>query len=235
MGATGSLDHRFSREQPGRHIPRHRHFAPYAAIILRGGYVEAGDCGRFRAVAGDVLLHDRFEAHQDHIDPAGADILNLALPERPAFAFGRIADPDALRRLAERDPAVAATRLMAELEHGGALLDDWPDLLAADLRVGRATDLRDWADAHGLWPSSVSRGFRLCYGVSPQRYRLEQRAARAARATRQRRDPLAQIAAEFGFADQSHMCRITRRLYGHSPATLRASDNCVQEGAFEVR
>jgi AraC-like DNA-binding protein len=235
MAAASFSARQLSREEAGRHIPRHRHFAPYAAIILRGGYVEAGDCGRFRAVAGDVLLHDRFEAHQDHIDSGGADILNLALPERPTLAFGRTADPEALRRLADRDPAAAATQLIAELDDAAGMLADWPDLLAADLRAGRVGDLRDWADAHGLWPSSVSRGFRLCYGVSPQCYRLEQRAAKAARAARQRRDALAQIAAEFGFADQSHLCRVTTRLYGLSPAALRAADNCVQDRPFQVR
>lgn len=224
-----------SREEGGRHIPRHRHFGAYAAIVLGGGYVEAGDRGRFRAVAGDILFHDRFEAHQDHIAAPGAEILNLALPEPAAMAIGRITDPDSLSRLARSDPAAAAAQLLAEARECDASLADWPDLLAADLRAGKADDLRGWAAAKGLWPSSVSRGFRLCYGVSPQRYRLEQRAARAARAARRRTDSLARIAAECSFADQAHMSRIVSRLYGRPPAALRGWDNCVQDRPFEPR
>jgi hypothetical protein len=39
-------------------MPRHRHLQRYAAIVLSGGYVEAGDAGRMRVRAGDVLVHD---------------------------------------------------------------------------------------------------------------------------------------------------------------------------------
>ena len=86
---------------------------------FRGGYVEAGDRGRFRAEAGDVLFHDRFEAHQDQFHPGGADIFNLPMAAGPARAAGRLADPDLLVRIAERDPAAAAAMLLEWVEPGG--------------------------------------------------------------------------------------------------------------------
>jgi AraC-like DNA-binding protein len=210
-----------SRERTARRVARHHHLTPYAAVVLRGGYVEAGDRGRFRAEAGVVLFHDGFEAHQDQFHPGGADILNLPMAAGPARAAGRLADPDALIRIAERDPAAAAMMLLAWVEPGGPELSDWPDRLAADLRADRVASLSEWARFAGLQPSSVSRGFRLCYGVSPQRYRLEQRTAKAARRARGAGTALALVAAEVGFADQSHMCRAMRRVFEATPAALR--------------
>ena len=58
---------------------------------------------------------------------------------------------------------------------------------------------------HGLDPSSLSRGLRLAYGVTPKRCRFEQMASRAARGARETREALSMIAAASGFADESHM------------------------------
>jgi AraC-like DNA-binding protein len=220
-----------SRERTARHVPRHHHVTPYAALVLRGGYVEAGDRGRFRAEAGDVLLHDGFEFHQDHFSTAGADILNLPLARTHSASFGRVADPDSIVRQAELDALEAVAMLLERFTPVSARLDDWPDRLAADLRADRVASLSDWADAAGLAPSSVSRGFRLAYGVSPQRYRSELRAGRAARALRETWAGLADIAAATGFADQPHLTRTLGRTFGCSPARLRARVKSVQDGA----
>jgi AraC-like DNA-binding protein len=218
-----------SRVHAPRFVPRHHHIAPYAAIVLRGCYVEAGDRGRFLAEPGAVLLHDGFEAHQDAFGRRGAEILNLPLDRPPAASFGRIDDPDTLVRAARRDRREALALLADALRAEESGLDDWPDRLAAALRGNNVASLGAWGRAHGLTPSSVSRGFRLCYGVSPQRYRLEQRARHAAAAARQAKSrPLAVIALDAGFADQAHMSRTLRRLYGRTPTALRR-DKCVQD------
>ena len=184
MGGAVLPGSEISRERTARHVQRHHHISPYAAIVLRGGYVEAGDRGRFRAEPGDVLLHDGFESHQDQFGPDGADILNLPLDEPPSASLGRLVDPDAIVRAAEIDSGEAAAMLLQRLVLVETRPNDWPDLLAADLRADRVVDLSGWAGAAGLAASSVSRGFRLAYGVSPQRYRVELRAGRAARALR---------------------------------------------------
>ena len=230
MGGAVAPGCEVSRERSARYMPRHHHLAPYAAIVLRGGYVEAGDGGRFRAEPGDVLLHDSFESHQDQFGRGGADILNLPLAAAPGVAFARVGDIDAIARTSARD-AFEAAALFAEAltPVAAATADDWPDLLAAALSAGEASDLGDWARAHGLLPSSVSRGFRRCYGVSPQRFRLELRAAHAAREALLGRDRLAGVAAAAGFADQAHMCRTVKHLYGCVPSRL-ARAQCVQDG-----
>lgn len=208
-------------------MPRHRHRHGYAAVVLSGGYVEAGDCGRFRAAPGDVLFHDAFDAHGDRFSAAGAEILNLPLPVAPPFALGHCPDPDAIVRVAEQDPATAAAMLLqncAEREHS---IGDWPDLLAGALR-SRHLRLAEWASIHGLAPSSVSRGFKLAFGVTPQRYRLELRAAAAARAIASGAR-IAEAGFAAGFADQPHLSRTLRALYGVTPGQLRSTVNCVQD------
>jgi AraC-like DNA-binding protein len=210
-----------SRERSARRINRHHHLAPYAALVLRGGYVEAGDRGRFRAAAGDVLLHDAFETHQDEFGAGGADILNLRLAEAPRASVGRIDDPDRIAITAERDPQEAALLLLDQLLPAAAAQAEWPDRLAADLRANRVASLAGWADAAGIAPSSLSRGFRLAYGVSPQRFRADCRAGEAARALQRTELAIAMIAADCGFADQPHLTRSISRLTGCSPARLR--------------
>ncbi len=59
---------------------RHSHEHAYAAIVLSGGYEEAGDHGRFKVQAGDVVLHERFEAHINRFSASGATVLNLPSP-----------------------------------------------------------------------------------------------------------------------------------------------------------
>lgn len=208
------------RARGGQKIQRHHHETAYAALVLRGGYVEAGDCGRIRAEPGHVLFHAAFEGHFDTIGDSGADILNLPLSSDPDYAHGRCADPDAVANAARSNLAAAARLLVATTARASVTLRDWPDLLAAALSSGLRVRLDHWAAEHGLNPSTVSRGFALSYGTTPKRYRLEQRGALAARAIRAGAS-LSDIAFASGFADQPHMSRTVRDLFGRSPGQLR--------------
>lgn len=64
---------------------------------------------------------------------------------------------------------------------------------------------------------TIARHFRRAYGTSPDRFRTMRRLALARTAIEKGR-PLAQAAAESGFADQSHMTRQFKRAYGLTPA-----------------
>ncbi len=71
------------------------------------------------------------------------------------------------------------------------------------------------------------RHFRARFGTTPYRY-LMMRRLQKARALMMIGQPLAGIAAETGFADQSHFNRHFRQTYGVSPgrwAELFASNN----------
>jgi AraC-like DNA-binding protein len=206
-------------------IPRHRHARPYAALILSGGYEEIGNLGRYRVRCGQVLLHRSFDAHLDRFDSSGAGVLNLLLDEEPAFALGYVADPDAITRIAERDLHAAAKTLQAQLQAIVPALTDWPDLLARDLIDDPQLRLDGWARRYGLAQESVSRGFKKVFSASPAGFRAEARAHIALSRIANSATSLAGVAAETGFADQSHMTRAVTALTGRPPGYWRRSNS----------
>lgn len=206
---------------PARKFERHHHVGAYAALVIRGSCEEAGDRGRFRAGAGDVLVHRAFDAHADVIGQCGAQFLNFPLAEPLDGCFGRVNDPDLIFKAYLRDPHEAAAILREQFRPADVAVRDWPDLLATRLCSTARVWLSEWADQHRLHPTSISRGFRHAYGVSPKRFRLERIASRAARRIVDTGDTFGSIAAECGFADQAHMTRALVQLFGLSPGALR--------------
>lgn len=86
-------------------LERHQHTNGYLAVVVSGGYEEAGDRGRFRVQAGDVICHEAFEAHLNRYNSVGADLIVLPAPTTAEFpsAVGAVRDADAIVRLAEKD------------------------------------------------------------------------------------------------------------------------------------
>jgi AraC family transcriptional regulator len=96
--------------------------------------------------------------------------------------------------------------------------------------------VRDYIEAHldepievsalagiaGRSPFHFTRVFARAVGVSPHRYIVRLRLERAIALMREGRSGLADIAASTGFADQSHLSRWVRRVYGVSPKELAA-------------
>jgi AraC-like DNA-binding protein len=211
------------RHAPCETLPRHPHDHAFAAVVLSGGYIEAGDTGRHRMEAGDVLLHQAWESHLDRFDGRGAEVLVLPIEDRDAADLvGRIADPDAIARLAERHRDEAARQLLALLApRARSDAADWPDLLAHALRADPALPLTPWARDRGMHLGSLSRGFRQVFGVTPVAYRLIQRTRRAMQSVRGSSEPLSLVAQDCGFADQAHMSRAIRSLANTTPGALR--------------
>jgi AraC family transcriptional regulator len=88
-------------------------------------------------------------------------------------------------------------------------------------RIGDAVGLSELAAAVGVNAAHLARVFRARHGVSvgeySRRLRLDWAAAEMARGDRS----IAEIAAEAGFADQSHFTRLFRRHVGTTPARFR--------------
>jgi AraC-like DNA-binding protein len=66
-------------------------------------------------------------------------------------------------------------------------------------------EIGDWAEANGLARETVSRGFAAAYEVAPTVFQAELRARTAWLRITRGSDGLCRIAAETGFADQSHI------------------------------
>lgn len=212
-------------------LRRHCHSKAYAALVLSGGYEEAGDLGRLQVQAGTVIVHDRFEAHLNRFSASGAEVLNFSLPTGRYFSPGvfKIENPDAIVRKAETDPCEAAhfllsilfsTRAVKSL-HAQNCCADWPDELAAALIEDSSLRLSAWSAEKKLAPWKVSRGFAQVFGISPEAFRARARARRACRAIQTTELPLSEIAAHLGFADQPHMTRSVKQLTGMAPRAWR--------------
>jgi AraC-like DNA-binding protein len=206
---------------------RHSHKDAYAAVVLSGGYEEAGDLGRLSVRAGDVVLHDGFEAHLDRFVASGAAVLNLRLRMSESITPGlaRVADPDLIARTAEKDRVEAINLLLATAMRPRSAPMDWPDELAAALMQNPSHILSRWGMRNGVAPWTLSRGFVQVFGISPEAFRARARARRARRSIETTLEPLAKIAADMGFSDQSHMTRDVKKLTGMAPNTLRAAAN----------
>lgn len=102
--------------------------------------------------------------------------------------------------------------------------------------LGRATllKIREYVFAHladpievnelaalaGRSPFHFSRIFTRSVGMSPYRYVVHLRLQQAIKRIREGRMGLAEIAADTGFADQSHLSRWVRRVHGVAPSQV---------------
>jgi AraC-like DNA-binding protein len=202
--------------------PRHKHGSAYVAIITRGRYREAGDQGVFDVSAGDVLFHANYESHANWIASTGAQVINIDLDPQiclpPAF---RVAEPQLLIKTAlssQRD----VLSLLDPSERIDSLELDWEDQLAADLRQDINLKLGAWAQGNRLSLETISRGFRRHFGTSAVAYRAALQAQRAWREVVTTSTPLAMIALNCGYADQSHLTRAIVKLTGSPPGQWRA-------------
>lgn len=208
-------------------LGRHVHEKAYAALVLSGGYEEAGDHGRFRVKAGDVIFHEQFEAHMDRFSETGVVVLNLRLPVGCPYPPGiaRVVDADSVARVAERSCRDALDLLFSVAISRTPQPADWPDELAAAMMRNPSLKLSLWGETNGIPPWAVSRGFGLVFGVSPEAFRARIRARRALKSIQNTQASLASIAADLGFADQSHMTRSVKQLTGIAPQVWRSAAN----------
>ena len=114
-------------------------------------------------------------------------------------------------------------------------LSDRPESRRATVDIRSVELVREYLAAHATdqTPAStlekiagtdrytITRQFRWAFGTSPDRYRTLRRLA-LAQAAIERGQSLVQVAAEAGFADQSHMTRQFKRTYGLTPTRWRS-------------
>jgi AraC-like DNA-binding protein len=209
------------RHGPCESLPRHCHRDAFATLVLAGGYDEAGDTGRHRVRAGDVIFHRAFESHLDRFYRPGAEVLVIPIGDWAGPPIGSVADPDSIVRAGERSPAEALQMLIDGFSARATEAYDWADSLAEALRADPALSLEQWAEDAGLHPGSLSRGFARVFGMSAVAYRLVQRTRRAIDALLRTEIPLSRLAIDCGFADQAHMTRAVTSVAKVPPAFLR--------------
>jgi len=96
-----------------------------------------------------------------------------------------------------------------------------PVLSYIEDNLSRDISLGDIASVAGLSVSHFKSLFRASMGLPVHQYLIRRRVERAKTLLRENELPISQIAFETGFAHQSHLSRLMRRLLGMSPKAYR--------------
>jgi len=81
--------------------------------------------------------------------------------------------------------------------------------------------VEDLADLVSLSAAHFCRAFKKSFCATPHAYIVQRRVMRAQELMRGTRNPLSQIALDCGFADQTHLSKLFRRLTGRTPNAWR--------------
>jgi AraC family transcriptional regulator len=94
------------------------------------------------------------------------------------------------------------------------------------LHAGYASSMRisDIAAEAGITPSYLARAFQSHYGCTPAEYVRWLRVEHACRYLRDSDLPIARLAREAGFSDQSHLNRVFKRYTGQTPGDFRRQE-----------
>ena len=177
-----------------------------ASEMVRGGIVHLSP----RYNLSDPLISQLVstianEMEGGFLDHILSDALNTALAVQITRLCG---DPTAITL--EPSNGLSRERLSRVCDYIETHLDD------------RLT-LANLAGVACLSPYHFSRSFKQAVGVGPQRYVMHRRVERAKALMRRTDRPLALIAQEVGFADQSHLTAVFRREIGVTPGQFRAA------------
>lgn len=210
-------------------MAHHHHGGPFATIVARGAYIELQGHAPRRCVAGhSLIVHGGPEEHADYFLD---DVLCVNV-ELPWACASQVVSIDgvlgqATTRVLEsyfRNPtrlgdcvrglqALLAERLLPNRISPPA----WLQEVLVNFAWCDAVPLQSAAKDVGIHPVQFSRAFRAHTGMSPSQFRLRSRLERASAMLLTNRSPLARVANECGFADQSHLTRTFNEALGLSP------------------
>ncbi|MEE2526876.1 AraC family transcriptional regulator [Hyphobacterium sp. HN65] len=211
-----------TRHAAGDALPVHRHAESYAALVLDGGYEEVTADGRFACAPGMLVIHPAWHAHGDAFGVGGAVVLNLPAPAADGFSAIRVSDPEALERLARRDPLKAAEVAREECETVPPLSPaHWLVRLTRLLSAENDLPIEAMAAQCGVSAEHAARACKRWFGLSPVQLRKERRLQAAIALLRAGASP-AEAASGAGFADQPHLTRLLKQATGHTPARFPA-------------
>jgi AraC family transcriptional regulator len=240
-----------TRYAPGTELPRHSHEHAYCCLVRRGSYTETYGSRSRDCVPSTVAFHPPGEVHSQRFAGAEVWSFNVEFPagwrERagsacavlnepadsrdPALAglalrlFGEFRNWDAFSPLAAEglvlEVLAVASRLAARAP--SAPLPRWLARLEEVLRArfAESLTLTELADLAGVHPVHLAATFRRHRGCTVGDYLRRLRVDHACRRLAGSADPLAEVALDAGFADQSHFTRTFKRLTGLTPAAYR--------------
>lgn len=239
-----------ARYRPHQVLAPHAHRWPALTLVQHGSYSLRVGRTVHECSPREVYYEPGEREHENRVGARGFRSLIVELrggPGAALFPDREVAsgDPRLLaaaarlpRELAEEDAASALALEGLVLELLAGLLrarprraagrgpdPPWLPAVAERLEAesARPPSLGELAAEAGVHPVHLARCFRRRHGCSAGEYARRVRLRRAAEALRRGDRPLAAVAAETGFSDQSHMTRAFRRAFGVTPAVFRAA------------
>lgn len=235
------------RQPASSKVPRHEHQLAYLTIVLNGCYAETDCVGRAELYPFMAAFNPSGIAHSGEVGTQGARLftielrpeflrkLDITLPAQPLRDSGaglllwpglriysqfKAGIRDALTMESHIFELVAALSPSPET---GKFAPPWFPRIKQRLHNEFRSDLRvaDLAAEAGVHPVHLARVFRAHAHQTAGDYLRDLRVRAACDLLRQRDFPLAAIAAECGFADQSHFTRIFRRRVRTTPGEFR--------------
>jgi AraC family transcriptional regulator len=237
-----------ARIEPRLGLPTHSHELAFFCLLVDGSYRE--DSGSRTRSYGPftVAFHPPGEPHRSDIGVRGARVFNVEIPGSWLDgSVGEVAQPVADRGGGEltwlaarlfreyRDdlagPPIALEALVCEmlaLARGSARLRErqrpaWLsraiDLLQSEFR--QSLRISQVAAEVGTHPTHLSRVFRDRMGLPIGDYVHRLRVRHAGEELCRPGARLADVAVSAGFADQSHLTRVFKRVTGVTPAAFR--------------
>lgn len=204
-----------------------RVFLKRAGAVHANRYGESGARSLLVQIPGAWVDHlsarsDPFESGEFRDVPTAAWIA--------ARLYREFRSPDAVTPLAVEGLVVELLVRAARAGAASGAGTGGPPAWLHDVRERLREEYRDppnlstLAGEAGVHPDHLGRAFRRQYGLTPGQWVRAVRADRAAEAVLAGERPLAAIAYEKGYADQSHFTREIKRHLGITPGQLRAKD-----------
>ena len=225
----------------------HAHEAAFVTLMLDGEYTEKAALRSFRFERFSTMFHPAGIEHQDFIGAPGVRLL--------MFEFtSELIEDTRYRSMRDLSGSRATWDLLAlyrdapniePLEFESRALDligrivplarttprDLPSLQRArEYLHARFRDrlmMKDVARAAGVHPVYLGQAFRREFGETIGAYVNRMRIRAAAEQLSSSDAPLADVAFEHGFCDQSHFQRVFKRLSGRTPAEFRKNSEAL--------
>ena len=232
-----------------RTLPVHEHAMPYFALIVSGNYEEEGTQGYDQYQAFTTVFNPLSTRHTGIIRRGGVTFFTAEIGSTWTEPFSRNALNSKVSDMHGGKLAWLSVRLFREHSEGEMACEltmeslVW-EMLALTARLGdsEAKEKPSWwnrvrerlhddfsdnlriaglAQEAGIHPVYLARSFRKMTGTTPGEYLQGLRLQFVCRELANKEKPLAQIAAEAGFADQSHMTRTLKNRTKETPADFR--------------
>lgn len=230
-------------DRSGKDVPEHAHDWPLLSLFVMGGYLTRAEPGEAFICGPSAVFYQAGAAHRNTVAETGFEQVEIEFD--PAWLGGAIPSvavsrwiggqvgsaARALARLCSDETDEAAMRLALRRFFESAVRSPprptagWVAEVIRRLRENPSLQVRDLAPVAQRHPAWLGTAYSQVTGeglaAAAARFRVE----RAAQLLRETDLTPAQVAADAGFCDQSHMSRTFRRLLGRLPSAVRADRN----------